>query len=152
MAVAYGSTLRGPFPMTRIVPLLIDDDLTDALTFWRDRFGFATLVELPEDPSKDPAGQPLGFVMLDAGGATIMLQSRGSIETDTPGVLEESLDKSGVALFIEVDDLDGIMSKAAGCDVFMPERETFYGMREFGVHAPGGLKVTFAQRLEQADR
>lgn len=136
--------------MKRIVPLLVYDDLTDALEFWRDRFGFTASVELPEDPSKDPAGQPLGFVMLDSGPTTLMLQSRGSIEADTPGVLGESIEKSGVALFIEVEDLGEVMEKAKGCDVFMAERETFYGMREFGVRAPGGMLVTFAQQIETA--
>jgi len=136
--------------MKRIVPLLVHEDLGEARAFWVDRYGFDVTVELPADPSADPAGQPLGFVMLDKGGATLMLQSRASVELDTPGVLGDSIGKEGAALFVEVEDLDEVIGKSKGLEVTTPDRETFYGMREFGVRGPDGVLVTFAQKIEGA--
>jgi hypothetical protein len=51
-------------------------------------------------------------------------------------------------LFIEVDDLDPILTAVRGCDIAVPERTTFYGMREIGVRAPGGFLVVFAARTD----
>ena len=137
--------------MKRMTPLFIYDDLTEALAFWRDRFGFEVTVEVPTDPSKEPAGQAVGFVILQRGEAQLMLQSRGSVELDAPGVLSNDLGKEGVSLYIEVDDLASIISASAGCEVILEERESFYGMREFGVRAPGGVAVTFAQRIGSSE-
>jgi len=133
--------------MKRMTPLFIYDDLTEALAFWRDRYGFAVTVEVPTDPSKDAAGQPVGFVILQRGEALLMLQSRGSVELDAPGMLPGELGKAGTALYIEVEELSPIIAASAGCEVILEERESFYGMREFGVRAPGGVAVTFAQRV-----
>lgn len=137
--------------MKRIAPLFVYDDLSEALAFWRDRFGLTPAFEMPTDPSKEAEGQALGFVMFQTDTLTLMLQSRASIELDSPETLGASIAKEGAALYIEVDDLAEYRKKAEGCEMVMEERETFYGMREFGVRAPGGFIVTFAQRIgEQA--
>ena len=133
--------------MKRMTPLFIYDDLTEAMAFWKDRFGFEVTVEVPTDPSKEPAGQLVGFVILQRGDAQLMLQSRQSVELDAPGTLSAGLGKEGVALYGEVEELSPIIAAAAGCEVILEERESFYGMREFGVRAPGGISVTFAQRI-----
>ena len=133
--------------MNRITALFIYEDLDEPLAFWRDRFGFPVTVEVPTDPGKEAAGQKPGFVMMEAGGAQLMLQSVASVELDAPGLLAGGIGKEGAALYIEVEDLDTMIEKAAGCEVILDERVSFYGMREFGVRAPGGVCVTFAQRV-----
>ncbi len=137
--------------MKHITPLFIYDDLAEPLAFWRDRFGLPVTVELPTDPSKDAAGQDLGFVMFESGTLKLMLQSRASVEFDAPELLGHSIEKTGAALYIEVDDLAATREKAEGCEILFDERETFYGMREFAVRAPGDIVVTFAQPIAKAD-
>ncbi len=40
--------------------------------------------------------------------------------------------------------VDGIEKLLPFCKITVPERVTFYGMREIGVRAPGGHTVIFA--------
>ena len=44
-------------------------------------------------------------------------------------------------------DLGPILTATAGCEIVVPERTTFYGMRELAVRAPGGFVVVFAQAV-----
>ncbi len=133
--------------MKKITPVLISEDVAEGLAFWSERFGFTVTMTLPTDPSKDAAGQAVGFAMLDCGEVTVMLQSRASVELDAPGTLGPDLGLGGIGLYIEVEDLDPILKAAEGCEILLEERVAFYGMRELGVRGPGGLNVTFAQRV-----
>lgn len=53
--------------------------------------------------------------------------------------------KGPTYLYIEVDNLDSVLSAMKDARNVMPERTTFYGMREFAVQDPGGHFITFAQ-------
>jgi len=44
----------------------------------------------------------------------------------------------------EVEDLEDVKKRLEGYPIAMPERETFYGMREVGIFEPGGHTVIFA--------
>ncbi|MDA1259245.1 MAG: hypothetical protein O3A20_01340 [Planctomycetota bacterium] len=48
---------------------------------------------------------------------------------------------------MEVADLDAVIAATRGCEIVVPERTTFYGMRELAVRAPGGFLVIFAQKV-----
>jgi len=51
---------------------------------------------------------------------------------------------------IEVDDFPDTVKRLAGYPVAMPERDTFYGMREIGVFEPGGHIAVFAALLNRS--
>jgi len=51
-----------------------------------------------------------------------------------------------VGIFVEVDDFADVLRRLEGYPITMGERTTFYGMREIGVHEPGGHIVVFAAR------
>jgi uncharacterized glyoxalase superfamily protein PhnB len=125
--------------MKKLTPVLAVEEIEPCLPFWVDRLGFAKVVEVAE-------GEALGFVMLQKGAVEVMLQSRASIRKDVPALAEGSFRPSGVMLYIEVDDLAPVLRAVAGCEVVVPERTTFYGMREIAVRAPGGFVVAFAAR------
>ena len=125
--------------MKKLTPVLLVETIEPCLSFWVDRLGFAKTVEVPQ-------GDALGFVILQRGGVEVMLQSRASVMDDTPALAQGTFEVSGVGLFIEVDELDPILDAIRGCEVVVPERVTFYGMREVGVRAPGGCCVVFAQK------
>lgn len=122
----------------KITTVLYMEAIEPALAFWVDRLGFAKTVEVPE-------GDHLGFVILQYGSAELMLQTRESVAKDMPQILELAVPRGGV--FVEVDDFDDVVRRTAGLDVVMPERKTFYGMREIMVREPGGNLICFAGKL-----
>ena len=58
----------------------------------------------------------------------------------------EGINTKGSALFIEVEDFAEVRQRLDGYPILMPERVTFYGMREIGVSEPGGHTVIFAAK------
>jgi uncharacterized glyoxalase superfamily protein PhnB len=125
----------------KITPVLIVSDIEKSIPFWVDRLGFEKIVEVPE-------GDKLGFVILTRGGAELMLQTKASVEKDTPQFSPAS-NSNQAALFIEVDDFEDILKRLGNYPIAMPERIAFYGMREIGVFDPNGHIIIFAARVHQ---
>jgi uncharacterized glyoxalase superfamily protein PhnB len=122
----------------KITPILIVDEIEPALKFWVDRLGFEKTVEVPE-------GDKLGFVILQKEGTEVMLQSRASVLKDA-GPASDAVLTSGSNLYIEVDDFGDILKRIKGAEVIVPERTTFYGMREIWVRDSGRHVVGFAAK------
>lgn len=122
----------------KITPILIVDEIEPSLKFWVDKLGFEKTVEVPE-------GDKLGFVILQKDGTEIMLQSRESVKKDAAGASDAVLELSS-SLYIEVDDFGDALKRVKGAEVLVPERVTFYGMREIFVRGPGRHVVGFASR------
>ena len=122
----------------KITPILIVDEIEPSLKFWVDKLGFEKTVEVPE-------GDKLGFVILQKDGTEIMLQSRESVKKDAAGASDAVLELSS-SLYIEVDDFGEALERVKGAEVLVPERVTFYGMREIFVREPGRHVVGFASR------
>jgi uncharacterized glyoxalase superfamily protein PhnB len=125
----------------KLTPILFVDRIEPSLPFWSQRLGFEKVAEVPE-------GDHIGFAILVKGAAEVMLQSWDSIEKDIP-VLVPPQRQSSVTLFLEVDDFEDARHRVDGCEVVLPERTTFYGMREVGVREPGGHTVILAARVPQ---
>lgn len=128
-----------------ITPILAVDEIEPSLPFWTARLGFEVTASVPE--AGPDAGGPLGFVMLTRDGRNVMLQTRRSIRDDVPAALGDDGNGAQI-LFVVVDDLDGVIERLEGAEVIVPERTTFYGMREIGVREPGGHTVIIAQPIE----
>jgi uncharacterized glyoxalase superfamily protein PhnB len=126
--------------MVKVTPVLYVESIESCLRFWVDQLGFEKTVEVPE-------GDKLGFVILVKDNAEVMLQSYASAEKDVPALAKE-FKRSATFLFVEVPNLDEILPKLKGFEVVMPERKTFYGMREISVRDPGGHIVCFAAKVE----
>ena len=122
----------------KLTPVLLVDQIEKSLPFWLDRLGFEKTVEVPE-------GDRLGFVILVNGGAEVMLQTWASAEKDAPEVVPRG-SAMGAALFVEVEDFEDVRKRLEGYPIVMPERVTFYGMREIGVSDPAGHTVIFAAK------
>ena len=119
----------------KITPVLIVQSVEKSLAFWVGRMGFEKTVEVPDDGG-------LGFAIVVRSGAELMLQSVASVQKDEPKFVPAA--GSASALFIEVDDFEDVRKRLDGYPVTMPERVTFYGMREIGAFEPGGHTVIFA--------
>lgn len=122
----------------KITPILIVDEIEPSLDFWIAKLGFEKTVEVPE-------GDKLGFVILQKEGAEVMLQSRASIKKDA-GQAADAVLAAGSNLYIEVDNFGDALERVKGADVVVPERTTFYGMREIWVREPGQNILGFAAR------
>ena len=124
----------------KITAVLLVDSIEKSLPFWVDRMGFTKTAEVPE-------GDALGFVMLVRDGAELMLQTIESVRKDEPKFAPAPGARGTVGIFIEVDDFADVLKRLEGYPIVMPERNTFYGMREIGVFEPGEHTVVFAARL-----
>jgi len=123
----------------KITSVLIVDEIEPSLAFWVDRMGFTKTVDMPDDGR-------LGFVILENGGGELMMQTLSSVRKDEPKFAPDGIGAKGSALFIEVDDFAEVRRRLEGYPILMPERVTFYGMREIGVSEPGGHTVIFAAK------
>lgn len=124
--------------LKHLAPVLIVDQVEPCIQFWTDRFRFTAANQVP-----GPDGA-LMFASVERGGLEIMYQSRASVLADSPATASE-LGGHSVALFITVDDLDGIERAVQGAPVVKPRHQTFYGSTELYVREPGGNVVGLAQ-------
>jgi uncharacterized glyoxalase superfamily protein PhnB len=122
----------------KITPVLVVDEIEPSLEFWVNKLGFEKTVEVPE-------GDKLGFVILQKDGAEVMLQTRTSIRKDA-GPAADAVLTAGSNLYIEVDNFREALERVQGAEVLVPERTTFYGMREIWVREPGRHVVGFAAK------
>jgi hypothetical protein len=120
----------------RITPVLFVEEIEPVLPFWVEKLGFMKTIEVPH-------GSKLGFVALQKGNTEVMYQSYASVADDMPLIAETR--KGPTFLYIEVDNLDAVLSALKTSKIVQPERTAFYGMREVGFKEPGGHYVTFAQ-------
>ncbi len=122
----------------KITPVLFCDKIEPTIPFWTERLGFEKTVEVPGE-------EGIEFVIFQHGGVELMFQTRASVAKDVPQIAAEACPRPGT--FIEVDDFDDVLKRMEGADVVMPERTTFYGMREILVREPGGNVICFAAKI-----
>jgi uncharacterized glyoxalase superfamily protein PhnB len=127
-----------PMTVKKITPVLFAAEIEPCVKFWVERFGFEKTVEVPE-------GGKLGFAIVQKGGVELMYQSFASMDKDAPAKTAEAARKGPTFLYVEVENLDGVIGALKGAEVVMPVRTTFYGSREIGVTDPAGHYITFAQ-------
>jgi len=96
-----------------------------------------------------PDGNRRSFVILARDGAELMLQSVESVGKDVAAFAPDGPPR-GTGLFIDVSDFADVLQRLAGYPIAMPERTTFYGMREIGVLTPSGHVVLFAAQIAPA--
>lgn len=125
----------------KITAILFMVSLEPSVEFWTKRIGFELTASVPH-------GGKLGFAMLHKGQTELMLQSHASAADDLVSVAEYCRTSKAV-LFIEVEDFDDLKRRIAGIPVVLAERTTFYGMREIGIHEPGGHLVVFASPVKK---
>ncbi|HEV2488257.1 MAG TPA: VOC family protein [Candidatus Acidoferrales bacterium] len=126
----------------RITPVLLVKDIEPVIPFWVDRLGFTKTVEVPD-------GSRIGFVAFQKGSAEVMYQTYSSVEKDAPAGMSAEARKGPTYLYIEVDNLDDVLTALKNVKKVMPERTASYGMREFAVQDPEGHFTTFAQQAAQ---
>ena len=125
----------------RLTTILWVDAIEPSLPFWVDGLGFTLTDSVPH-------GDVLGFVILHNQQIELMLQTRDSIAEDMPP-LAALPQGTSASLFFEVDDFEATVARLSHFPISIPDRTTFYGMREIGFTAPSGHLVVIAARSLQ---
>ena len=122
--------------LNKLSPVLGVDAIAPGLSFWVDRLGCTRV-------AAGPAGDRLGFVILQKDGIEVMYQSRESVRKDIPALAD--VPAGGTNLYIDVADVAAVERAVKGVEIVVPRRKTFYGADEIGVREPGGNAVIFGQ-------
>jgi uncharacterized glyoxalase superfamily protein PhnB len=121
----------------KITPILFAEEIEPCLQFWIERLGFEKTIDVPD-------GNRLSFAILQRGPVELMYQTYASAEKDITTISSE-VRKGPSFLYVEVDNLNEVVSALKGVDVAMPIRTTFYGAKEIGVKDPAGHVMIFAE-------
>ena len=122
--------------ITSVTPVLFVDRVEPTRDFLL-KAGFSVLFDVPE-------GDRLGFVGMGAGGAQVMVETRGNAN-EGPNLRELTRQARHAVVFIEVDDLDAIIAAMKGEKVVVERHPTFYKADEISYQEPGGNVITFAR-------
>lgn len=122
--------------ISRATPVLFVDRVEPTRDFLK-KVGFEVVVEIPEDDR-------LGFALLQKDGVQVMVETRGN--SREPAALQAlSRESRRAVIFIEVDDVAGVIAALHGGQVVVERHPTFYDSDELTYEEPGGNLVTFAQ-------
>jgi uncharacterized glyoxalase superfamily protein PhnB len=135
---------------TTLTPNLMTEDVNASIKFYCERLGFSMQMGMPFD-TENPVNEfsdntPLQFAMLDRNGAMLMLQHRRSLSEESSLFADMPIAASAT-YYLEVESLDELLAGLGeGVETVLPERVTFYGMREMWIRDNNGYIVTLAQK------
>ena len=122
--------------ITSATAVLIVEDVEATRDFFL-KVGFEVMFSIPD-------GTRIGFVGMGKDGVQVMVESRGNSH-EGPTFQALSREARRAVLFIEVDNLDVVISCLEGRKVVAPRHTTFYKSDELTYEEPGGNLITFAR-------
>ncbi|MEL6679728.1 MAG: VOC family protein [Pseudomonadota bacterium] len=127
-----------------MIPNLMVTDMDRSVAFYRDVLGYA--VEFAVDAERETRfdGSHAGavFVTLTLEGSSLMLQTRGAMIGDIPGITGETAPQSSIALYLRDVDPRPILGRAPESAVLKGPERSWYGMLEVTVADPDGYVIT----------
>lgn len=135
---------------TTLTPNLMTKNVNASVKFYCEHLGFQIMMGLPfntQTPVETlPEDKPLQYAMLNKDGAMIMFQHQQSLAEECEQFTDIPVAASAT-FYLEVDNLDDLISGLGDdIDIVIPERITFYGMRELWIRDNNGYVVTLAQK------
>ena len=122
--------------ITRATPVLFVDRVEPTRDFFM-KVGFTVLFDVPD-------GDKLGFAGLEKDGVQVMVETRGN-PNEGAALREITRQSRGAVVFIQVDNLDAVITALAAEPAIVERHRTFYGSDEITFMEPGGNVVTFAR-------
>lgn len=132
--------------LTDVVPNLVVSDIERSTAFYRDLLGFSIVQTVPD------AG-PFVFVWLRRDEVSVFLNASSSVREEHPSLADGAAGRTNTMFFtMEAEEaasgIDALFERVKGrAPVFMPLKDQFYGMREFGIEDPDGHVMFFAQKI-----
>ena len=135
---------------TTFTPNLMTKDVNATVKFYRDRLGFQLMMGVPfnsetavEELSDDI---PLQYAMLTRDSAMVMAQHQQSLAEECDLFSDRPVATSGT-FYMEVENLDQLLPGLGDdIEIALPQRITFYGMRELWIRDNNGYVITLAQK------
>jgi uncharacterized glyoxalase superfamily protein PhnB len=129
----------------------MSDDVNATIKFYCARLGFQFQMGMPFDGEKPVSSfspyMPLQWTLLSRDEAMLMVQERSSLTGDCILFADMPVAASA-AFYIEVEDLDKLLAGLGDeVEIVVPDRTTFYGMREVWIRDNNGYVVTLAQKV-----
>lgn len=122
--------------ITRATPVLFVDAVEPTRDFFT-RLGFTVMFDVPE-------GDRLGFVGLERDGVQVMVETKGNAN-EGEAIREITRNSRGSVVFVEVDNLDAVITALATEKAIVERHTAPYGADEISFMEPGGHVVTFAR-------
>ena len=135
---------------TTFTPNLMTTDVNNTVKFYRDRLGFNLVMGVPFD-SETPVTElldniSLQYAMLSKQGAMIMFQHQRSLAKEYD-LFSDIPVAASATFYLEVESLDDLKAGLGDdVEIALPERITFYGMRELWIRDNNGYVITLAQK------
>jgi len=131
-----------------VTPNLVVADVARSLAFYRDVLGFTLVASVPE-------ASPYVFAWVRRDNVNVFLNSAESVKEHATIASRAIGGTNTLFIVLEAATVgDGVdaMFAAVGerAKVFMPLKDQFYGMREFGIEDPDGYAIFFAQELPRS--
>jgi len=120
----------------RVTAVLMVERVEPTAEFFK-LVGFAATIEVRE-------GSGIGFALLERDGTQVMVQTRDN-ERESAALRAATRQSRAALVFLEVDDLDGVIDALRAMAPLVDRHSTFYGADEITYTEPGGNLVTFAQ-------
>lgn len=126
-----------------VTPNLVVADVHRSMTFYRDVLGFSQFATVPE-------AAPYVFAWMQRDNVNVFLNSAESVKEHATLASRPIGGTSTLFIVLEAptvaDGVDAMFASIGGrARVFMPLKDQFYGMREFGIEDPDGYAIFFAQ-------
>jgi uncharacterized glyoxalase superfamily protein PhnB len=131
-----------------VTPNLVVADVQRSLAFYRDVLGFSVFATVPE------SGPPV-FAWMQRDNVNVFLNSAESVKEHATLASRAIGGTNTLFIVLEAatvaEGVDAMFAALRGrATVFMPLKDQFYGMREFGVEDPDGYVIFFAQELPRS--
>jgi PhnB protein len=127
----------------RVTPVLVAEDAAKALEFYSEVFGATERMRVP-----GPGGT-IAHAEIEIGDSVVIVED-ASPYMGTKAPPAGGLEGSPTAMFIYVEDVDGVMAQAEklGATVERPASDQFYGDRDGHIVDPFGHRWTVATHVE----
>ena len=134
--------------VTCATPILMVEDVSRSVTFYREVLGFAFVLGVPEGTKETVIDWPpparLAFAIVQSGQARLMFQTRTSLAAEFPRLAGAKIGGS-VIIYMDCDDLDALYARLSENTPFIKApHATFYGTRECSIEDINGYVLTFA--------
>lgn len=129
-------------------PNLVVADVERSVAFYRDVLGFSVFATVPESG-------PLAFAWMQRDNVNVFLNSAESVKEHATIASRAIGGTNTLFIVLEAgtvaEGVDAMLASIGGrAKVFMPLKDQFYGMREFGIEDPDGYAIFFAQELPRS--
>lgn len=125
-----------------LAPMLLVDDVDEALAWYQDVLGAKLAYKLPDDP-------PFEWVSILLDGVEIMLANKQAAQGWYTDAVKSADTPTNCIIYIYVKDTEALYGRIKNkAKVVAEPHDQYYGMRELVIEDPFGFVLIFAEAIE----